>query len=272
METKTLTNGIAMVLQRAGSVQEKAYSVQGEAHVIASEAKQSSLEIATSQDAPRNDKETFKSKFLSLDTESVIASEAKQSFSQSLITNHESQIVNDDEGQVLADKVLASAKEEGFEEALTHLADGDFKKEKESLEINEIDLELPENDIIDEPVITLEMQFNAERLQILEEKVKDLTEQNKEFAYKIKNLETQKAQELFSLAELIRIYEEWIESAPSVEEKVGFLEILMDILKEFAKGLMEPDGEVDQKPQPVEEVEKPTFMQFLKAFQASRQY
>ena len=222
METKTLTNGIAMsVLPQAESVRE----VQGSNVIARSEMTRQSN---TSETKP------------------VILSDNEESFSGK---NHNSEFMTHDSNiQVLADNVLKSAKEEGFEGALQHLADGDFEDDEavsKGEELDEVlDVEISESE--EEPLVSSEMQYYVEKVQILEEKVDVLMEKNKELTEKMKKVENVQAQTIFTLVEIARIYEAMIKEETNVESKAGLLEILIQILTDFINELMDSVS-VDEK-------------------------
>lgn len=238
METKTLTNGIAMNVgfqaKDLGIREEKpqVFDMPNDSALVTASEKATNNERVSSQDISRKDhKETN-----------------------------------------LADTILNSAKDKGFEETLKHLADGDFEEieENQIIEILDTDQEIVENTHVETPVVSPEMQFYVEKVQILEEKVKDLWKKNEELSEKIQKMEDKDTQSLMSLSELIRIYEELVNVETDSKSKAGLLEILIDLLAEFIKTIIDPDEEKKEDAESQPEEQKPTFLEFARAYMESQ--
>ncbi len=149
----------------------------------------------------------------------------------------------------IADEILKSAKEDGFEDALQKLADGEFEKDLKESEVVKAEENLLEELIVDEEIfiqepITPENGYMVERIHELEARVANLELKNKELSERLRNSENLNIMTIFSLAEIARILAEMIKEEEKGEEKVSLLEILVEVLQEIFHAIIDPNGEM----------------------------
>lgn len=151
-----------------------------------------------------------------------------------------------------AEMLFKSAKEEGFEEALTHLAKGDFDKttseeqpDKDVLtDEAEIAEPVTENEITEEITEPEEAEI-LEKIEILEEKVSHLIEQNEHLQEKlVKSDESaQMSQEM-----LIAMFKYLYEIAKKEEDektKLSLFEALLAFVAKFMITVVDPDAKIE---------------------------
>ena len=199
--------------------------------------------------------------------------EETEIFNLPTVENEQTENNQTESPKSIADQVLQSAKDEGFEEALTHLANGDFEEKRTENEFQE--LVTNEATIVQEPLIPteseFEMEFYKEKVRTLEAEKKVQLEVNKDLLQRVKKMEHEQAVTIFTLAEIIRMYEEMIEEAPNHKEKAGLLETLIQALVDLFATLTNSNGEEKEdevEKQDVEKKEPISFEQFRKMIEA----
>ncbi len=150
-----------------------------------------------------------------------------------------------------AEMLFKSAKEEGFEEALTHLAEGDFEKisgEELALDIvepeNEIERkELQEGEVEEMP--EKEKEELLEKIEVLEGKVSHLIEQDETLQERlIKSDErSQMSQEM--LIEMFKYLYEMAKKEEDEKKKLSIFEILLAFVAKFMITVVDPDAKVE---------------------------
>lgn len=162
-----------------------------------------------------------------------------------------------------SDQILASAKGEGFEEALIHLAEGDFdpvedSRVEEGNEIeelsslgtgNEVDESkkalLPESknpeDIASETNQEIEQDASVGRIRDLETQVISLEEKNKNLLEKIQGLETNNTLAMQTLLEMTMVLHEMAKDEEDDEKKATMLEVLVDMMGSLMKAMFVPE-------------------------------
>lgn len=141
-----------------------------------------------------------------------------------------------------ADRILHSAKDEGFDEALIHLADGDFDEESLTQE------EIPDPEVSGENNTELtpeemEKQALMSRVQELEEQVEDLKQKNQELfneVSKIKENAEVSNQALLMLA--LALYE-LAKKEENEEKKISLMELIISMMTLFMKEMFVPEDE-----------------------------
>lgn len=181
-----------------------------------------------------------------------------------------------DEVQI-SEKILLSAKEEGFEEALTHLANGDFETAGDSFgsvletEANEPNVEVEDmgptdfeqEEKIEEssanekntsnekaaPIVDGEVEGDeknevvVEKIRELESQVTGLEEKNKELFEKVQNLENNNTLALQALLEMTMVLREMLKEEDNSEKKVPLLQSLVNLMTSLMIAMFVPDGE-----------------------------
>lgn len=173
-----------------------------------------------------------------------------------------------------ADAILNSAKEEGFEEALIHLANGDFDGEIESLKTDdnpdseEVSLGEPEAEDVNnpkpekiqdtdtktkpenedaEPSEDEERQAVVEKIRFLEEKLDSLEEKNKELSARLMAVENRQALTMQTLLEMAMVLREMVKDEEDEEKKVSLLELLVDMMGNLMIAMFVPDDKEANK-------------------------
>ncbi len=190
---------------------------------------------------------------------------------------HEEELINESDHKQTADLLLESAKEEGFLEALVHLANGDFEDSQNysdetssdvlELEFETDDLETIENE---EQVIDPQKEELLVRIDQLESQVADVLTKNEKL-----NLDLQKANERADLSQetLMAMFYALYELAKKEEDekkKIGLFETLIELVSQFMLTVIDPEGEFNKKEEndsnktEKEPVAIEKIMQFLK--------
>lgn len=187
----------------------------------------------------------------------------------SLDFNHAEQTQDEIE---TSDKILDSAKNEGFEEALTRLANGDFDQEND-IE-NEGEKDEPENQSDQEEEKSLEgleidfkngkdakqeVEFSkgeeepleldderdemVARIKDLDSQIVDLEEKNKELFEKVKHLETNNTLAMQTLLEMTMVLHELLKEEEDDEKKMTAMEALIKMMGELMRAMFVPDND-----------------------------
>lgn len=151
-----------------------------------------------------------------------------------------------------ADMLLTSAKDEGFEEALTHLADGDFEKTKPEEESNEpakkAENDVAEIDKTDEPELNeIEKQELIEKINVLEEQVTNLEEKTKELTERLKISEANLKVSLETLLAMALLMHELIKKERDQKKKASLLEFLIAFMGKLLISIVDPEAEQKDK-------------------------
>ncbi|MDO8269533.1 MAG: hypothetical protein Q7T54_02580 [Candidatus Levybacteria bacterium] len=162
-----------------------------------------------------------------------------------------------------SDQILFSAKNEGFEETLIHLAEGDFdpidKKEvgdtverevelttsgpeKRTAESSEsAQLEFDPEDKTDEVPKDNEQDVVGSRVKDLETQVINLEEKNKNLLEKIQSLESSNTLAMQTLLEMTMVLHEMAKDEEDEEKKATMLEVLVDMMASLMKAMFVPE-------------------------------
>lgn len=148
-------------------------------------------------------------------------------------------------------KVLESAKDEGFLKALTHLAEGDFDdSENKDSEVPAEDAEEVQEEVKEEKENQVEKNEEDKdpedkvlvaRIKELESKVVDLEDRNKKLFEQVKSLQENNKLALETLLEMTLILQKIIEDKEDNEEKVSLLELLIEVMGQLMKQMFVPD-------------------------------
>lgn len=177
------------------------------------------------------------------------------------VENQDVEINENVSTQDMADQILSSAKEGGFEEALQRLADGEFDEEKAiQEEVIATTKDAPE---AEEGIIELEIDADGEkaqenkepqereemigRIKELEAKVVNLEERNTELFEKVKKVEINNTLATQTLLEMAVIMHEMLKDEEDDEKKISMLELLVNAMAELIKVMFVPEEEDDQK-------------------------
>ncbi len=176
-----------------------------------------------------------------------------------------------------ADKLLASAKDEGFEDALTHLAEGDFDPVEDTTQEHERDVEhsgkepqftIPEtkaeardDDTSEINVLTPEEEERMgviSHMKELESQVINLDEKNKELSSRLKDSEVVTTMAMQTLMEMTHALRELIDEEENEEEKISLLEIMVMVMGKMLETFYKPQGsEISGQQETVQQVERP---------------
>lgn len=152
-----------------------------------------------------------------------------------------------------SDILLQSAKDEGFEEALVHLAEGDFEiqvKEEGDLELLEQEQE-PEQEVTtemeelppDEDLSDVEKQELVEKIARMDEQIDDLEEKTKFLSEKLKVSEANLKLSLETLLAMAQLMRELIKKEKSQKKKLSLLEFLLKFMGNFLLSIVDPEGQ-----------------------------
>lgn len=171
-----------------------------------------------------------------------------------------------------ADMLLSSAKDEGFEEALTHLADGDFEKPEQEEELTEegsVDAEVEEAEPAEDMEMDeLEKQELIEKINMLEEEVTNLEEKTKELTERLKTTEANLKLSLETLLAMAILMHELIKKERDQKKKLSLFEFLINLMGKLLVSIADPDAEQKdnkkEEPAPSQAVETPDIDELLK--------
>jgi hypothetical protein len=152
-----------------------------------------------------------------------------------------------------AEMLFKSAKEEGFEEALTHLAEGDFNAvsdEKpaewdETLKNGPVTKEVLEGDV--EEVPEKEREELLGKIETLEEKVAGLVGRNEELQERLVKSEerAQLSQEM--LFEMFKYLYELAKKEEDDKKKLSLFEVLLSLIAKFMITVVDPDAKIENE-------------------------
>ncbi len=150
-----------------------------------------------------------------------------------------------------AEMLFKSAKEEGFEEALTHLAEGDF--EENPVEEAMVEAETSEKDLAKkdskegevEEVPEKEREELLEKIETLEGKVSALIERNEELNERLIKAEerAQLSQEM--LVEMFKYLYELAKKEEDEKKKLSLFEVLLSFIAKFMITVVDPDAKIE---------------------------
>ena len=156
-------------------------------------------------------------------------------------------IQEDIEEVTIANKLLNSAKDDGFEEALIKLANGELEVGNENNEPEVLDSDDSPEEFKPEEMLPEEMKPFHEQIVLLEEKVADLEEKNKELLERAKNSEkTNQVNQEIMLALAMALHE-LAKREEDEEKKISMLELIVNMLTYFMRETMTDYSEVEEK-------------------------
>lgn len=176
-----------------------------------------------------------------------------------------------------AEMLFKSAKEEGFEEALTHLAEGDFERDVQEELIDEnVDEEMPEEfefsgEDTSQEVLEEQRDVLLEKIDVLDVKVSHLIEQNAILQEKLKKSDerVQMTHEMF--IEMFKYLYEMAKKEEDEKKKLGLFEMLIDIIAKFLVTVVEPDTKPQEEKKSKDETSlskhTPSFEEMIKFLQ-----
>lgn len=147
----------------------------------------------------------------------------------------------------LADDILNSAKEQGFEDALTRLANGDFENqgkgmEDEKKDTNEDDIQKLEPEEVDvEEELLKEASPLEEQIKELQKKALEFEDNNKELKDRVQALEKSNEMEMQAILQLAQVIYELIKREEDEKKKASMLEIVINIIAELMKAMFIPE-------------------------------
>ena len=152
-----------------------------------------------------------------------------------------------------AEMLFKSAKEEGFEEALTHLAEGDFEVDSAEEPVEDTGVsenELAKKDIQEgevEEVPEKEREELLEKIETLEGKVSGLIERNEELNERLIKAEerAQLSQEM--LIEMFKYLYELAKKEEDEKKKLSLFEVLLSFIAKFMITVVDPDAKIDEE-------------------------
>ncbi len=156
-----------------------------------------------------------------------------------------------------AEMLFKSAKEEGFKEALTHLAEGDFEEVAEQVTVEEpienaatpenenepIKKDIQEGEV--EEVPEKEREELLEKIETLEGKVSGLIEHNEELNERLVKAEerAQLSQEM--LIEMFKYLYELAKKEEDEKKKLSLFEVLLSFIAKFMITVVDPDAKME---------------------------
>lgn len=192
-------------------------------------------------------------------SESVIArtEETKQSYIDVNKASSELSQISD------ADRLLNYAKEEGFEEALTHLAEGDFDEvaaEEQVLSEDIIDVEVIDEMAIEEMRLQESMEAwekmsVIQRIDIMKQKVTGLEEKNKELFTTLQEVSNKAELSYDSLIGIAAVLYMMLEQEEDEDKELDLLTLLvaaLESMNQFIKyilieeGIIQPEKETNE--------------------------
>ncbi len=193
-------------------------------------------------------------------SESDFASGTSESINNTDIPNESEEadvnVSTIDSNTNVSDLLLQSAKEEGFEEALTRLANDDLGSENEAVETKE-------------EIIGEESDAQEVKIKELETKISGLIQENENLQDKLLKAEDRVDMSQEIIMEMLRTFYEMAKKEEDEKKKISFLEILISLVGLFMQSIIDPESE--KKPifeKPAEPVEKKPnlvdMMQYLK--------
>lgn len=152
-----------------------------------------------------------------------------------------------------AEMLFKSAKDEGFEEALTHLAEGDFEtgviEEEPEEGLSDENTEGDDRKKIVESKSEDEIETEKEELlakiDVLEEKVSHILERNEELQERLIKAEERADMSQEMLLEMFKYLYEMAKKEEDEKKKLSFLEALLAIVARFLITIADPDAKVD---------------------------
>jgi hypothetical protein len=146
----------------------------------------------------------------------------------------------------IADEILTSAKEDGFEKTLEKLADGDFEKEEvlegekeeESLQLAENGEEDLETNSLQE--VDPEKAALYQQIEELKEQVGDLSKEKFELERRLEKSESLNELSMQTMLEMLKLMQKLAEKEKD-EEEVSVLEIMIKLVTFFLQSVVEGD-------------------------------
>lgn len=192
-----------------------------------------------------NNSENYTSNIIETDVEIANLDQAPEDGVRAV----KSELIESEDGTVsFPDRILESAKEEGFEEALTHLADGDFDETDEDAEpvMTEEDSEPAEieDKKIDEDEKIVEY---SEQITILEGKVEDLENKNKDLFERLSNVEDRQNLSAQAMLETILLLKALAEEEEDDKKKADILSTVLQFMENLIIMMFVPESEESLK-------------------------
>lgn len=152
-----------------------------------------------------------------------------------------------------ADMLLSSAKDEGFEEALTHLAEGDFTRDTSDNKTGDEEKQnAEEEEAIEQPIENIDEEENmtdgekaelVEKIHRMDEQITNLEEKTKMLTEKLKISEANLKLSLETLLAMAQLMKEMIKKEKSKKKKLSLLEFLLQLMGNFLLSIVDPEGE-----------------------------